>query len=48
MVLDMLAKWDRRMSAGRPEPLIFIAWLRSLNRYLFEPTLGSIFDQIGR
>ena len=45
MVLDMLAKWDSRMSAGRPEPLIFIAWLRSLNRYLFESTLGSIFDQ---
>jgi len=45
MVLDMLANWDCRMAAGRPEPLIFVAWLRSLNRRLFQPKLGSMFDQ---
>jgi penicillin G amidase len=45
MALEMLAKWDCQMAAGRPEPLIFIAWLRSLNRRLFEPKLGPMFDQ---
>jgi len=44
-VWDLLVNWDTRMAADRLEPLIFIAWLRSLNRHLFAPKLGSIFDQ---
>ena len=44
-VMQMLAKWDCRMSAARPEPLIFMAWLRAFNRRLYQPLLGELFDR---
>ena len=41
--IDLLRRWDHRMDPDRPEPLIFAAWLRSLNRRLFQPRLGTIY-----
>jgi penicillin amidase len=35
--------WDYQMRASAPEPLIFAAWLRELNRELFEKRLGNEF-----
>jgi len=41
--LERLRAWDGRMDADAVEPLIFTAWLRELNRGLFEERLGSSF-----
>jgi penicillin amidase len=38
-----LTRWDRRMDAWKPEPLIFEAWQRALVRRLFEDELGDDF-----
>jgi penicillin amidase len=43
--MDLLAHWDSRMQADRPEPLIFVAWLRALNKHLYQPALGALFDR---
>ncbi len=42
-VLDHLKAWDGRMAAGQVAPLIFIAWLRDLNRKLVAERLGEAF-----
>jgi penicillin G amidase len=34
---DLLRRWDNRMDPERPEPLVFSAWVRAINRRLFEP-----------
>ena len=39
----MLAAWDGRMSRDRPEPLLFMTWLRALDRDLFADELGDLF-----
>lgn len=39
----MLKSWDGRMDRRRPEPLIFTAWLRELNRLLYADELGPLF-----
>jgi penicillin amidase len=39
----MLKNWDGRMDRRRPEPLIFSAWLRELNRALYADELGPLF-----
>ncbi|RJG00897.1 penicillin acylase family protein [Noviherbaspirillum sedimenti] len=41
LALDMLARWDGAMAAGRPEPLIATAWLRELSRQIFADELGE-------
>ncbi|HVC52690.1 MAG TPA: penicillin acylase family protein [Stellaceae bacterium] len=38
--LQLLRHWDFRMAAGKPEPLIFIAWLREFARSVFFDRLG--------
>lgn len=38
---DLLRDWDRAMARDRPEPLIFMAWLRQTTRDLLEPALGG-------
>ena len=43
MAPERLRGWDGRMDANAVEPLIFTAWLRELNRGLFEERLGSGF-----
>ncbi len=40
----MLRAWDHRMDRGRPEPLIFTAWFRALNRLLYGDELGPLLD----
>ena len=39
--LKRLRGWDHRMARDRPEPLIFIAWLRNFNRLLYADELGA-------
>jgi penicillin amidase len=39
----LLAAWDGTVGRERPEPLIFTAWLRALNRALFADELGPAF-----
>jgi len=39
-----LARWDGLMAPGAAEPLIFIAWLRELNRTLLADKLGPAFS----
>jgi penicillin G amidase len=43
--IDLLRHWDARMSADRPEPLIFAAWLSAVNEALFAPKLGAIYSR---
>jgi penicillin amidase len=38
-----LKAWNFHMDRGRPEPLIFAAWLRELDRALFGKKLGDAF-----
>jgi len=42
----MLARWDSDMNAGRPEPLIFTAWLRELSRSLYGDETGDLLSAI--
>ncbi len=39
--IDLLRHWNRRMIADRPEPLIYAAWLRHLQRTLYADELGE-------
>lgn len=39
----LLAAWDGRMDRDRPEPLIYSAWTRELERLLFADELGDAF-----
>jgi penicillin amidase len=41
--LALLKAWDGTMDRNRPEPLIFMAWLRELNRLLYADELGDLF-----
>jgi penicillin G amidase len=41
--VELLERWDGRMDRDKPEPLIFIAWLRELNRVLLAEKLGPYF-----
>ena len=40
----LLHAWDGTMDRDRPEPLIFTAWLRALNRRLYADELGPYFE----
>lgn len=42
--LAVLERWDDRMTADSAAPLIFTAWLRQLNRALFEDDLAEDFQ----
>lgn len=41
--MQMLHDWDHRFDPDQPEPLIFAAWVRVLNKRLFGPRLGSLY-----
>jgi penicillin amidase len=45
VAVRLLANWDGQMASERPEPLIFVAWLRALNKHLFQSALGSNFER---
>lgn len=44
----MLRAWDGTMARGRPEPLIFTAWLRAFNRSVYADELGEDFPSYWR
>jgi penicillin amidase len=44
-VLDQLTIWNGTMSADRPEPLIFTAWMREAVRAIYRDDLGQAFDR---
>ena len=43
----MLANWNAAMDKGRPEPLIFTAFLKSLRRILLVEKTGLPLDELG-
>ena len=43
--VDLLRRWDHQMDPERPEPLVFAAWVRAINRRLFQPRLGVIYGR---
>jgi penicillin amidase len=43
-MLDQLTTWDARMQADRPEPLVFMAWMREAVRAIYQDDLGAVFD----
>lgn len=43
-IAAMLRAWDGRMSRNAAEPLIFMTWLRALNRALYADELGPHFS----
>jgi penicillin amidase len=40
--MTRLLRWDGQMDPGRPEPLVFHAWMRELKRRLFEDDFGAL------
>ena len=42
----MLSHWNGSMSTRRPEPLVFVAWLRELNRALYADETGDLFPEV--
>ncbi len=44
----LLAEWDHRMARGRPEPLIFQAWLAALNEAVLADELNGAFPSYQR
>ena len=47
-VLARLGGWDGTMDRRRPEPLVFVAWLRALNRLLYGDETGAVFPDLWR
>ncbi|MDE0335049.1 MAG: penicillin acylase family protein [Defluviicoccus sp.] len=45
-VLARLRGWDGTMDRRRPEPLVFVAWLRALNRLLYADETGAVFPDL--
>jgi penicillin amidase len=43
--IDMIRRWDNQMAADRPEPLVYAAWVRAINKRLFQPRLGNIYGR---
>ena len=41
--LALIAGWNGEMAVDRPEPLIYAAWLRALNRAVYADELGELF-----
>ncbi len=39
-----LSAWNQRMDRNRVEPLLFVAWLRELNRQILADKLGTSFE----
>jgi penicillin amidase len=43
--LALIAGWNGNMAVDRPEPLIYAAWLRALNRAVYADELGELFPR---
>ncbi|MBE9557666.1 MAG: penicillin acylase family protein, partial [Proteobacteria bacterium] len=48
LALELLDKWDFRMAADRPEPLIYTAWLRHAVKRIAGDELGEDFSAYWR
>ncbi|MCP5072514.1 MAG: penicillin acylase family protein [Rhodobacteraceae bacterium] len=48
IALEMLANWNGEMGQHIPEPLIYAAWLRNLQRRLSEDELGPLVEHFPR
>ena len=46
--LDLLANWNGEMSEHLPEPLIYMAWMRSLQNRLIRDELGPLAREFGQ
>ncbi|MCY4327757.1 MAG: penicillin acylase family protein, partial [Rhodobacteraceae bacterium] len=46
--LKLLFGWDGEMQVNRPEPLIYAAWARSVQRRLIEDELGLLAREFAR
>jgi penicillin amidase len=44
----LLSRWDGDMDRNRREPLLFHAWVHSLNEILFADELGELFAEVAR
>ncbi|MEQ8664379.1 MAG: penicillin acylase family protein [Rhodospirillales bacterium] len=45
---ELLSRWDGVMSPDAREPLLFVAWLRQLQRVVSEDELGDLADEASR
>ncbi|MDA0675316.1 MAG: penicillin acylase family protein [Proteobacteria bacterium] len=45
-ILDLLRQWDGAMDRARMEPLVYMAWLRALNRALYQDDVGPLFGEM--
>ena len=43
--LERMLGWNGRMEADAPQPLIFTAWFRALNRLVYADELGPLFER---
>ncbi len=43
--MDLLAAWNGEMDEYRPEPLIYMAWMRALQDRLIRDEIGDLADQ---
>ena len=48
VALARLRRWDGTMDRRRAEPLIFVAWLRALNRRIYSDETGAVFPDLWR
>lgn len=46
VALQLLADWNGEMSEHNPEPLIYAAWVRTLQRRLIEDEIGTLSREI--
>lgn len=46
--LELLANWNGEMNEHLPEPLIYAAWARNLQRLLIRDELGPLADELSR
>ncbi|MDQ2092813.1 penicillin acylase family protein [Rhodalgimonas zhirmunskyi] len=46
--LELLAEWNGEMNEHMPEPLIYAAWMRALQKRLIEDELGPLADAYTR
>jgi len=44
VALALLSDWNGEMSRHRPEPLVFISWLRAFNAAVYGDELGPLLD----
>lgn len=48
IALSLLAEWNGEMSEHLPEPLIYAAWVRALQKRLIEDDIGPLSEEFSR